>query len=129
MKEAAGDAQDLPDDTWDDGCTEQDVHYFTQEAPFAVRAVYIVTTFLFPEVCLHDKWMLNGLLTVLASMKPRSLHHVCSELHPRFLRAVLSIFQRAPYIAVTVSTLCGIVVSEIEEFFSPHNSEEEEEGA
>lgn len=112
--------------TWEDGCTEEDDHYFMQQAQFAVRALYIVSRVLFPGLRLHDKLVINRLITELAARKPANLRAACSELDPKFLRIVLSILQHAPYIAVTVSTYCGIVVNEIEEFFSPRNSDEED---
>ena len=63
----------------DDGCTEDDVSYFTKSVHFAVRALFLVCRVLFPTLCLHDKLIVNGLLTVLSLSKPSTLRVAMSS--------------------------------------------------
>lgn len=111
-------------DVLDDGCDEDDIIYFTKSAHFAVRALCLVCRVLFPNLCIHDKVIVNGLLTEIVRRKPLTLRVVLQELNLQFLRAVLTILRREPCLSSTASNYCGIAINEIEDFLFIGSEEE-----
>ena len=103
-------------DVLDDGCDEDDIIYFTKSVHFAVRALCLVCRMLFPNLCIHDKVIINGLLTKIVRRKPPTLRVVLQELNLQFVRAVLTILRRESCHSSTASNYCGIAINEIEDF-------------
>lgn len=103
-------------DVLDDGCDEDDIIYFTKSAHFALRALCLVCRMLFPNLCIHDKVILNGLLTEIVRRKPPTLRVVLKELNLQFVRAVLAILRRESCQSSTASNYRGIAINEIEDF-------------
>ncbi len=119
-----GEIQNLID--LDDGCSENDWDYLNS-SHFSVRTISAVCKYLYKDLCFHDKIMINGLLTLLAEEKPPTLRTALLDLHPRFLRSVISILLRNNFTATTALTYCGVAISEIEEFLDPISDDDDDD--
>lgn len=109
---AQGEEEDI---TIDNGCDESDLEYITSAPHFAVRALCMTCLSIFSQLCLHDKIIVNGLLTIVCNQKPVSLKAAMAHfIHPHMMCLVLSIFRTAKLTSVE-SNFCGIIVSEIED--------------
>jgi hypothetical protein len=120
---------DLESNKFDDGCDKQDIEYLSVTAHFAVRALGLYCRLIFPNLSLHDKMMINGILTEVCLRKPISLQFLLRQLNPQFVRCILTILQREPCHSSSASTYRGIAINEIEDFLDPPSDEEGIDGA
>lgn len=110
------------------GCTANDSNYFFNSAHFSVLALSLACKTLFPSLCLHDKLIINGLLTEICQRKPATLRAFLTEMNTALIHSILTILHQLPSdVSTTLRNQCDVVIREIEEHLNPSNPSSHDE--
>jgi hypothetical protein len=103
----------------DDGCEDSDLENICD---FGVRALYQFGKFVFPRLNLHDRVVINGLLTLLS----RSSQNFDSilENNAAMLLSVYNILSPQVDLPPTLTNYAGIVLGKIEDVLFPDDGSE-----
>jgi hypothetical protein len=111
----------------DDGCSEEDIRYFIEDAPFPVRALCLVCRLIFNTLSFHDKIAVKSLLANVSLTHPSNFHAAMNVWSRHFIVIILRILRQAVLTGVSANNYCGIAINEIEEYLDPSIAEDDGE--